>query len=90
MCFWRAPHYRVRFTTVYTTVVDAVQYRLLVRGSSREFSPESAHDVIMTATGQECHMPDESIYIAIFFEIVQPAAASADSLTQGSLARVRG
>ena len=24
------------------------------------------------------------IYIAIFFEIVQPAAASADSLTQGS------
>ena len=30
------------------------------------------------------------VYIAIFFEIVQPAAASADSLTQGSLARVRG
>ena len=25
-----------------------------------------------------------TVYIAIFFEIVQPAAASADSLTQGS------
>ena len=27
---------------------------------------------------------NEPVYIAIFFEIVQPAAASADSLTQGS------
>ena len=28
--------------------------------------------------------PPVGLYIAIFFEIVQPAAASADSLTQGS------